>query len=77
MLDRILHVPTSYFDTVPLGRIVNRFSSDQNTIDVMLPRTLGTKYVQIYINFLQEWRWIQFWLQLQLSLLLPLLRPSS
>eukprot|EP01127_Copromyxa_protea_P010845 TRINITY_DN2685_c0_g3_i1.p1 TRINITY_DN2685_c0_g3~~TRINITY_DN2685_c0_g3_i1.p1 ORF type:complete len:1581 (+),score=418.17 TRINITY_DN2685_c0_g3_i1:533-4744(+) len=41
MLERVLHVPTSYFDTVPLGRIVNRFSSDQNTIDIALPRTLG------------------------------------
>eukprot|EP01126_Amoeba_proteus_P060740 TRINITY_DN8075_c0_g1_i2.p1 TRINITY_DN8075_c0_g1~~TRINITY_DN8075_c0_g1_i2.p1 ORF type:complete len:628 (+),score=126.26 TRINITY_DN8075_c0_g1_i2:254-1885(+) len=42
MLKRILHVPTSYFDTVPVGRIVNRFSSDQNTIDMLLPRTLSS-----------------------------------
>lgn len=32
----------SWFDTTPMGRIVNRFSQDVYTIDEMIPRTLGS-----------------------------------
>jgi len=42
MLDRIMHVPMAFFDTTPLGRIVNRFSQDVYTIDEMIPRTLSS-----------------------------------
>jgi len=44
MLDRVLRAPTHYFDTVPVGRIINRFSSAQNVIDNALPRTLGMAF---------------------------------
>lgn len=37
LLTRILRLPMSFFDVTPMGRIVNRFSSDINSIDVILP----------------------------------------
>ncbi|KAJ3073805.1 Multidrug resistance-associated protein 1 [Podochytrium sp. JEL0797] len=36
-LNRILHAPVSFFDTNPLGRVLNRFSRDQDVIDNTLP----------------------------------------
>ncbi|KAL5968006.1 Canalicular multispecific organic anion transporter 2 [Taenia solium] len=36
LLSCILHVPTSFFDTVPQGRIMNRFSNDISTADNQL-----------------------------------------
>ena len=37
MLRRVLHAPMSFFDTTPMGRIVNRFSKDIDTLDNFLP----------------------------------------
>ncbi|XP_045564000.1 ATP-binding cassette sub-family C member 12 isoform X4 [Salmo salar] len=37
MFRNILNSPMSFFDTTPTGRIVNRFSKDQDEVDTMLP----------------------------------------
>uniref|UniRef100_A0A8B9JBF0 ATP-binding cassette sub-family C member 5 n=1 Tax=Astyanax mexicanus TaxID=7994 RepID=A0A8B9JBF0_ASTMX len=37
MFNRILASPMSFFDTTPTGRMVNRFSKDQDEIDAVLP----------------------------------------
>ncbi|KAH7820908.1 putative Multidrug Resistance Associated Protein (MRP) [Monocercomonoides exilis] len=40
LLDRVLHCPSSFFDTTPLGRILNRFTGDIPQIDQQLPSML-------------------------------------
>lgn len=37
MLTNVLRCPMSFFDTTPIGRIVNRFSQDVDSIDSHLP----------------------------------------
>lgn len=36
----VLKAPTVFFDTNPVGRIINRFSKDQDAIDNLLPESL-------------------------------------
>ncbi|KAJ3338280.1 hypothetical protein HDU83_008234 [Entophlyctis luteolus] len=36
-LNRVMHSPVQFFDTNPLGRVLNRFSRDQDVIDNTLP----------------------------------------
>ncbi|CAG5123107.1 unnamed protein product [Candidula unifasciata] len=39
MLSRVLHAPMSFFDTTPVGRIINRFSKDIDDVDNEIPMT--------------------------------------
>lgn len=36
MTHRVLHAPMSYFDTTPLGRVLNRFTYDVEQVDITL-----------------------------------------
>ena len=38
---RVLRSPLSWLDTTPNGRIINRFQSDQQKLDLMLPASVG------------------------------------
>ncbi|KAF9576687.1 hypothetical protein EC968_005460 [Mortierella alpina] len=40
LLTRVLRLPMSFFDTTPMGRILNRFSSDVSAVDSQLPELL-------------------------------------
>lgn len=40
LLRSCLRSPMQFFETTPLGRVVNRFASDTDVVDVALPMTL-------------------------------------
>ena len=45
LLQSALHCPMSFFDTTPLGRILNRFSRDMDMVDQRIPL-----FVQVFIS---------------------------
>ncbi|XP_076819730.1 multidrug resistance-associated protein 1-like isoform X2 [Clavelina lepadiformis] len=50
MLDNILKAPMSFFDTTPLGRIVNRFSKDIYLIDEVIPTSLSSFFETFFMS---------------------------
>ncbi|WAR19116.1 MRP7-like protein [Mya arenaria] len=48
LLTNILKAPVSFFDVTPIGRIVNRFSSDVFSIDDSLPFIMNIFLAQVY-----------------------------
>lgn len=40
LLYNVLRSPMSFFDTMPIGRLVNRFSKDIDTVDLAIPQTI-------------------------------------
>ena len=48
LLNNIIRSPMSFFDTTPIGRIVNRFSKDIDEIDIILPLNIKNIINQIF-----------------------------
>ncbi|XP_034043776.1 multidrug resistance-associated protein 7 [Thalassophryne amazonica] len=48
LLDRVLKATMTFFDTTPLGRILNRFSSDVYTVDDSLPFILNILLANVF-----------------------------
>ena len=47
MVDRLLGAPMSFFDTTPLGRIMNRVSRDMDAIDFSTPLHMRNWFFQV------------------------------
>lgn len=47
MLDRVLHAPMSYFETTPMGRILNRFTYDMEVVDMTLTEAMTVLLVAL------------------------------
>ncbi|KAJ1988448.1 hypothetical protein GGI25_005269 [Coemansia spiralis] len=50
MLNAVFRSPMSYFDTTPIGRILQRFSKDQHSVDQTIPHLAGS-WAHNLINF--------------------------
>ncbi|KAF7729547.1 hypothetical protein EC973_004221 [Apophysomyces ossiformis] len=71
MLTTIMRSPMSFFDTTPLGRILNRFSKDQHTVDEILPRSFQA-YFRVLFSVLATVCIIAFSTPFFLLLIIPL-----
>uniref|UniRef100_A0A1I8HGU7 ABC-type glutathione-S-conjugate transporter n=1 Tax=Macrostomum lignano TaxID=282301 RepID=A0A1I8HGU7_9PLAT len=71
MLSNILRAPMSFFDTTPVGRIVNRFSRDIETIDNLLPQMFRS-WISTFFNVMSTIVVISFSTPAFMSVIVPL-----
>ncbi|OAD00212.1 hypothetical protein MUCCIDRAFT_166009 [Mucor lusitanicus CBS 277.49] len=71
MLESVVKSPMSFFDTTPLGRILNRFSKDEHTIDEVLPRNFNM-YIRVFAQVVATVLIITFSTPFFLLLVIPL-----
>ena len=72
MLANIMRSPMMFFDTTPVGRILNRFSRDMDTVDVILPFTIQA-CLSTFFNLLATIVVISYSTPIFLSVVFPLL----
>jgi len=49
MISRLLKAPINkFFERIPVGRILNRFSEDMNTCDLSIPFCVGGNLVSLF-----------------------------
>eukprot|EP00158_Paraphelidium_tribonemae_P007083 Partr_v1_DN28105_c1_g1_i1_m55327 putative ATP-binding cassette, sub-family C (CFTR MRP), member len=48
MVNSVTRLPMSFFDTTPIGRVVNRFAKDINTVDELLPQSFQSFFRTLF-----------------------------
>jgi ATP-binding cassette subfamily C (CFTR/MRP) protein 1 len=71
MLSNILRSPMSFFDTTPIGRILNRFSRDIETIDNVLPNLIRS-FLNTFFSVMSTIVVISYSTPIFLSVVVPL-----
>lgn len=51
LVNSVVHAPISFFDSTPIGRIINRFSHDINGIDEVVP-TMFSGFISMAVSAL-------------------------
>ena len=47
ILSGVLRAPMSFFDTTPIGRVINRFSKDIDSVDAVLPNAFAQTLITL------------------------------
>jgi ABC-type multidrug transport system fused ATPase/permease subunit len=71
MLISILQSPMTFFETTPVGRILNRFSRDLETIDNVIPQQMRN-WLQTFLTALSTVIIISYSTPVFLSVVVPL-----
>ena len=71
MLGNVLHAPMSFFDTNPKGRILNRFSKDQDYVDMRIPSTISS-LCRLFLSVLSTIAAIAYANPVFIALVIPL-----
>ncbi|XP_061183962.1 multidrug resistance-associated protein 1-like isoform X1 [Saccostrea echinata] len=72
MLDNVMKAPMSFFDTTPIGRIVNRFSRDVETTDTTLPMVLRM-WLNMFFGTISTFVVISYSTPLFITIIVPVL----
>ena len=71
ILKNVLRCPMSFFETTPIGRIVNRFSKDVNMIDEGVPKNLKS-FISCFMTLIGTVLVISLSTPLFLTMLIPI-----
>ena len=71
LLINVMHLPMTFFETTPVGRIVNRFAKDMNCVDDKIPPSLAV-FLRTFLSILGTIFVISYSTPLFLTCVLPL-----